>query len=324
MSRPRAEPTSTSALALRALAEKARPLLGDDVQGLAVTGSAARGDATPGSDLDLLALVPRSRAPLDFVLEGVPATCFFESGHLLLDLTHLATIEAEHLVVLDDPTGVLADAQALAQAKQRTLLTAARTETQPRVQAHLAAADAAGSDLARTLAWRAATDAWALDTMLARGARRSMKWREGADILGPEGMAAHRRVHGWADVDVREWATARLGERAAVLARSVEAGLRDVIGAFDPARPTAWARKLDAGEDLDAAAAARTWFYRVIWLPAQRRRPHDDEHPGWLMESVLANDVLTWCARPEGWGVAAAEAAAGVQALAALRHRSAG
>lgn len=250
---------------LRALAARHQSALGDDVTAVAVTGSVGRGDASPASDLDLWAVVPKSRAPHELELDGVPVTCFYESPELLADLSFLATVEVEHAFVLRDDDGTFAHAVALARRKRDLLARAAVDSAQDRALRELFRARRCAPQ-ARVVALRTAADALAVLPLVARGHRRPPRMREAADALGAAAGHAFARVQGAAAVDAdalqARWATfedAVLDARAALELPAL------------PSRPSrVVARKLEHGEHGDALLAARRALARHVLTPARR------------------------------------------------------
>jgi predicted nucleotidyltransferase len=68
-----------TALGVNASVSRDMPMLPEDVYGILVYGSQARGDAVPGSDLDILALVPAARASIHW---GVASVSFYSEQQL--------------------------------------------------------------------------------------------------------------------------------------------------------------------------------------------------------------------------------------------------
>lgn len=103
--RPGRPPTARS-LALRALARRLVPsLVKQGALGVAVTGSAARGTAGDGSDLDLWVLAEGPRHRVHRRAFGQAVTLLFDSPASALDLDWLSYWEVDDLLVLHDAGG---------------------------------------------------------------------------------------------------------------------------------------------------------------------------------------------------------------------------
>jgi hypothetical protein len=238
-----------------------------------VTGSAGRGDASAGSDLDLWLVTDRPLPPRSLLFEDVPVTCFSESEALLTDLSYLATVEMEHVHIVDDPEGFLADCRAFAREKEHVLLRVATDEAFAQARATRARAAEASSPMARVLAWRAHADATLLLAMLTQGARRAPRLREIAARFGDEARRLAGEAHD-ADSRVDEDLEEPWGQ-AEVAARSTQRAL-ELSGLDEDAFAAARAgvqRKIDAGELGDAVLAARRHLGRYIVAPAAQRGP---------------------------------------------------
>ena len=91
---------------LRALAARYAPIV-PDAAAVAVTGSAGRGDAEAGSDLDLW-VISEVEGVVHDVFDGVPITLMREAEARVFDLEHLAGLEVELTHVVLDPQGLFA------------------------------------------------------------------------------------------------------------------------------------------------------------------------------------------------------------------------
>ena len=90
---------------------------------VAVTGSAARGDASAGSDLDLWCVSPRygGHVRLHRRAGAIPVTLLCDSPRSAGSVRSLARTEVEELVVLRDPGGVFPVLQRAARARRPEL-----------------------------------------------------------------------------------------------------------------------------------------------------------------------------------------------------------
>lgn len=92
--------------ALLGLAHQLTPgLIRRGALGVAVTGSAARGTATQGSDLDLWVLDAGPRRRRQRTVDGTPVTLLFDSPRSALEPAWLKLWEVDDLVVVRDDAG---------------------------------------------------------------------------------------------------------------------------------------------------------------------------------------------------------------------------
>lgn len=148
----RVEPPSPRSLELRALALRLVPALARDGAAVALTGSAARGDAGPGSDLDLWVVGARS-GRRSLVVDGVPVTLLQQTPDEALAFDSLCLYETRQLLVLHDAPGHFARVGRAAH-RQRRAVRAAILEATAEDVARLEGLAAGASPLQRVVLLR--------------------------------------------------------------------------------------------------------------------------------------------------------------------------
>ena len=163
-----------------------------DVRAWAITGSVARGDATAGSDIELVAMVDQERAADQFVFNDELLTVFFRSTRQHERLGFLAEIDAEHFIIIDDKKGEFAKIKERAQAELETLLRLSKDHCQKQlwfveeqimhIEAGSFASLLAYHKRAQTILW------WA---GLKQGLRRVPKMRVHSELFNKEVAALY-------------------------------------------------------------------------------------------------------------------------------------
>lgn len=100
----RASPSSAQARAWALARREAARLVRGGARGVAVSGSLARGDFVPGSDVDLWCVGPR-QGRTERVVGGLSVTVFHDGTRALADREWVARWDVEQLVVLVDLDG---------------------------------------------------------------------------------------------------------------------------------------------------------------------------------------------------------------------------
>jgi Nucleotidyltransferase domain len=146
-------PPTADALRLRALAQRLVPHLAPSGRAtVAITGSAARGDSGPGSDLDLWVLGPHSDRQ-HLVIARTPVTLLRQRPREALTLDTLCLYEVADLEVLSDPRGHFARVQRSAKRRALEVRDEVLAATWDGLRADLALVDDV-SHWQQVLAWR--------------------------------------------------------------------------------------------------------------------------------------------------------------------------
>jgi hypothetical protein len=221
--------------------------------GVALTGSLARGDDAPGSDVDLW-VIGRHNERIHLVHAGVPVTLLVETVHRAFSLDHLGRVEVQQARVLSDPLDVFRRLQAFHRQHEprlkRATLEALREEA-----AALDEASRRGTPVTRLLLAREALHRAVLTELYARHGLRTPKFRHVQRHLG----AAFARAYSGA-MDYGH--------------RSDGPALRRALRVFVDARqPSAVPAKLAAGALEEAHELARLEVRSALALtgPALRQ-----------------------------------------------------
>ena len=229
----------------------------DDVRAWAITGSAARQNASLASDLELWALTDEAKRPQHLVFEGTPITIFYESEALLFDPTYLVTVEAEHMMIVRDKEGVLAEVKEFAQ--QLVPKFRLFAEQNARKTIERSGVFASANTLAARLLQQDKSHALLLLAALKKGERRVLKAREFSAAFGADIVALLN-----ASLSLSESHTLSLVSLIEAHWRSLnELSLEKRGMRFErPLAQRSMMRKAQANECADALLAARTFLRR--------------------------------------------------------------
>ena len=252
---------SERAQQLRALALRIAGSQEAEWLAVAATGSAARGDASEASDLDLWAIAAHDEV-LDFEQEGVPVTVFAQTLETARHLDNLALFEVDDLWIVRDPEDLFADIRERYRSHREELrrriidATVANTFTMMQL-AHRHSGLAAHVNLLE-----AALSVASIEPFL-RAGRRVSKYRHFADEYQPAVLAAVRESL-WLEREryepgaLEEW-VCQMSVVADRLLRS--RGLRT------PSHPGAALKKLQQGAIEDGVLALRKHLEDEVSVP---------------------------------------------------------
>jgi len=143
MSGSRAVKPTLDSLRLRALALELLPKVAKKGDCVAVTGSAARGNATPGSNLDLWVLGKRAGLS-EFTTHGTRVTLRCQRPLDALSLENLAYAEVDDLLLLDDRGGAFEKVRSTWKRVRRRVRAETIRAAQRRIEFDLNYADGGG------------------------------------------------------------------------------------------------------------------------------------------------------------------------------------
>jgi predicted nucleotidyltransferase len=236
---------------------------------IAVTGSAARGDWTAGSDLDLWVIGPHNRR-YDWRVRGVPVTVMVETPRHANDLTHLMRVEAAAARVLADPRGAFARVQHRFAANRSQIHRRIRRATLHDIDFHLARSEQ-GDEVHQVLSLRRAVHrAICLEAFEATGLRDPHPRHFGAVFTRAEQRSIDALM-GWrlSPGDVRA-----LADELERVPLAVDAFCRVRLGS--PPRISAVdgvLHKLREGDVAEGVEKARAWLDQLAPLLEPTNEP---------------------------------------------------
>jgi predicted nucleotidyltransferase len=173
---------------------EATRLCAEGALAVAATGSLGRGDAQPGSDIDLWVIAASNRREY-FERELVPVTIIQETIAHAFSIANLMVVECLDIQILYDPSRIFSRLQTLYRSRQKQIQRAIIEALNAEIDALLAASTQATS-IQTLLLLREACSRKVLVLLYAKIGLRTPKWRHLQKHLAAGLLKSHRAVLG--------------------------------------------------------------------------------------------------------------------------------